>query len=177
MNAPFPAETADAAELVADKALIDLDARFAFLQRAAVRCSLVECGALSLDEGVGELIEPFMAIVSPPPECPTCGAAPCASPSFCRICREADGRQKPTDERTKFLRKLLDPNVGLDKARRLLNDRRPTPEATVEAILYSVRERGVAALKEPANVDRLSRCDQAALAEIDRRVAKLKDVP
>jgi hypothetical protein len=53
-----------------------------------------------------------------------------------------------------------------------LNDphKRPTPAVTIEAILYCVRTRGLAALKEPDNRERLSRCDRAALAEINRRI-------
>jgi hypothetical protein len=53
--------------------------------------------------------------------------------------------------------------------------RRPTPQVTVEAIMYAVRQRGVAALKEPANIERLSRCDAAALAQIDTRLKKRTD--
>jgi hypothetical protein len=49
---------------------------------------------------------------------------------------------------------------------------RPTPQSVVEAIMYCVRERGLAALDEPANIERLSRCDAAARAEIKRRCAK-----
>jgi hypothetical protein len=52
--------------------------------------------------------------------------------------------------------------------------RRPTPQTTVEAIMYCVRERGLAALTEPGNVERLNRCDEGALAEIKRRCAKAK---
>jgi hypothetical protein len=52
--------------------------------------------------------------------------------------------------------------------------RRPTPQTTIEAILYCIRERGLAALKEPANVERLSRCDRVAKAEIDRRIELLR---
>ena len=51
---------------------------------------------------------------------------------------------------------------------------RPTPEVTIEAVMYCVRERGLAALKEPANVERLSRCDAAAKAVIETRIAKFK---
>jgi hypothetical protein len=40
--------------------------------------------------------------------------------------------------------------------------------------MYCVRQRGPAALKEPANIERLSRCDAAALAQINARMAKLK---
>jgi hypothetical protein len=55
-----------------------------------------------------------------------------------------------------------------------LNDpsRYATPQSTIEAIMFCVRERGVEALKEPANRERLSRCDKAAMAEIERRCAK-----
>ena len=49
---------------------------------------------------------------------------------------------------------------------------RSAPETTVEAIMYFVRQRGIDALKEPANVERLSRSDGAALAEIKRRCGK-----
>jgi len=49
---------------------------------------------------------------------------------------------------------------------------RPTPQSTIEAILYCVRERGLAALKEPANLERLARCDDAARAQINDRIAR-----
>ena len=48
---------------------------------------------------------------------------------------------------------------------------RPTPRTTIEAILWCVRERGVEALREPANIERLLRCDSAARAEINERIA------
>jgi hypothetical protein len=48
---------------------------------------------------------------------------------------------------------------------------RPTPRSTIEAVIYCVRTRGPASLCEPGNVERLSRCDPAALAEIRRRIA------
>jgi hypothetical protein len=50
---------------------------------------------------------------------------------------------------------------------------RPTPGTVVEAIMYSVRARGPEAFDEPENQERLRRCDNAALAQIDRRMAKL----
>ena len=46
-------------------------------------------------------------------------------------------------------------------------------QATVEAIMVAVRERGLAALKDAANVERLARCDQAARAQINQRIARL----
>jgi hypothetical protein len=50
---------------------------------------------------------------------------------------------------------------------------RPTPQTTVEAVMWAVRERGLRALKEPANQERLSRCDAAARAQINERIEKL----
>jgi hypothetical protein len=49
---------------------------------------------------------------------------------------------------------------------------RPTPSVVVEAIMFCVRQRWLEALEEPDNVERLSRCDAAAMAEIKRRCAK-----
>jgi hypothetical protein len=54
------------------------------------------------------------------------------------------------------------------------NPRRfPTPQSTIEAIVYAVRERGIAALKEPDNIERLSRCDTAARKQINERIENL----
>jgi hypothetical protein len=49
----------------------------------------------------------------------------------------------------------------------------PTPQATIEAILCCVRERGLAALKELANHERLLRCDPAARQQINERIGRL----
>jgi hypothetical protein len=49
-----------------------------------------------------------------------------------------------------------------------------TPRTTLEAIMWCVRERGPQALHEPANIERLSRCDSAAIAEIDALIPKLR---
>src|ERR1700716_3002624 len=51
---------------------------------------------------------------------------------------------------------------------------RPTPRTTIEALMYCVRTYGPQALQEPANIERLGRCDKAALAEIDARMSRLK---
>ena len=53
-----------------------------------------------------------------------------------------------------------------------LNDaqRFPTPQSTIDALVYCVRKHGIEALKEPANVERLSRCDAAARKEINERI-------
>jgi len=54
-----------------------------------------------------------------------------------------------------------------------LNRPNRTPQTTIEAVLDSVRERGLEALKEPANIARLSGCDEMARAEINKRIARL----
>ena len=50
---------------------------------------------------------------------------------------------------------------------------RPTPQVTIEAIMYAVRERGLGALTESANIERLTRCDDAPRAQINERLARL----
>lgn len=49
-----------------------------------------------------------------------------------------------------------------------------TPQTTIEAVMYCVRERGLAALREPANQQRLITFDDAARSEVNRRIAKLE---
>jgi hypothetical protein len=75
-----------------------------------------------------------------------------------------------------FLRRLIRPGVTLEQAWNGINDprNRPTPQVVVEAVMVAVRERGIAALKEPTTAERLERCDEAAKAEIERRIAKLQ---
>jgi len=104
--------------------------------------------------------------------CPNCGQSPCVNPSFCAL---SAGAGAP-DERTRLHRELLDEKVSLEAAYRRLNDpaRFPTPRTMIEAILYCVRERGVAALDEPEDIERLRRCDAAALAKINQHIAELK---
>ena len=104
--------------------------------------------------------------------CATCGGLPCANPSFCAICREADARHQQARP------SRLPENwheMSLESLWHHLNSNRPTPQVVIEAIWYAIQERGLAVLKEPATVERLSRCDEAALAEIDRRISQLKE--
>jgi hypothetical protein len=49
----------------------------------------------------------------------------------------------------------------------------PTPAALIEAVMFSVRTRGLAALREPETLVRSGRCDAAAEQQIDARIAKL----
>jgi hypothetical protein len=53
------------------------------------------------------------------------------------------------------------------------NRERSTPQTTVEAIIVAVKAGGVAALKEPSNIERLARCDTAARSQINVRIAGL----
>jgi len=50
--------------------------------------------------------------------------------------------------------------------------RRSTAQSTLDAVLYCVRQRGLAALKEPANIDRISRLSADDRARIDARIEK-----
>jgi hypothetical protein len=72
------------------------------------------------------------------------------------------------------LRDIFDPAVGLDEAYRRLNDpkRFSTPQSVIEAVMYCVRERGLAALEEPANVQRLRTFDDRAKAQLNERIEK-----
>jgi hypothetical protein len=85
--------------------------------------------------------------------CPFCGCAPCASRTFCAECQRVDSRNraKPAEKPA----------------------RRATPRMTIEAIMIAVRQRGIGALREPANLERLSRCDRPAKDEINRRIENL----
>lgn len=100
-------------------------------------------------------------------------------PSYCALCEEAiesHERKAKGSPRLQELRRLLDPSVSFERAYHELNDprRRPTPATTVEAIMVTVRERGVAALKNSANIDRLRGCDAAAKSQINQRISELK---
>jgi len=103
--------------------------------------------------------------------CSTCGGDPCVNPTFCAACREADER-KARGEHPRYQRDWE--NMSLEQLWHLFNRERPTPQSTVEGIMHCVRERGPKALYEAMNIERLSRCDASALAQIDARIAKLK---
>jgi len=51
---------------------------------------------------------------------------------------------------------------------------RSTPQSTIDAVLYCVRDRGLAALREPANLQRLAEFDDSARQQLDALVSKLK---
>jgi hypothetical protein len=85
------------------------------------------------------------------------------------MCRKADARHRSEPA---YLPEGRDANsvpVLCDQ----LTRGRGTPRSTVEAVVWAVRERGVAVLKEPANIERLTRCDATARTEINKRIASL----
>jgi hypothetical protein len=75
-------------------------------------------------------------------------------------------------ERLQWLRRLMRLGASLQQAYSEINAacNRPTPAVVVEAVMLAVRERGLSALKEPATVERLQRCDAVARAEINQRI-------
>ena len=50
---------------------------------------------------------------------------------------------------------------------------RATPQTVVDAVVWSVRENGIAALDSDNNKRRLGLCDERAIAEINRRITAL----
>jgi hypothetical protein len=89
--------------------------------------------------------------------------------TFERACREADRASRPQDPRILRARRLLADNVSLDRAWAEINGNRPTPEATIEALVYSLR-RGAAELSKPDTLRRLSELDKAQLKAICRHL-------
>ena len=71
------------------------------------------------------------------------------------------------------LRRLMAPEISLDRAWQELSEPRdrPTSKATVDAVVFAVRSRGLTALKEPTTAQRLAECDTAARAEITRQIS------
>jgi hypothetical protein len=131
----------------------DVDPRSAFLARAAALDTLVQAAEIDLGAAFDELVDPFLEIVGPDAKtCNVCGRPPWRhNDSFCRACREANQHRQHAQPKR----------------------HRPTPETTIEAILYGVRQRGIGALTEPDNIERLSRCDERARSDVNRRIAAI----
>jgi hypothetical protein len=110
------------------------------------------------------------------PACITCGADPCINPSFCLARQRVDEevRQHP-DAKTQSLRRLHKSSVSLERAYTELN-RTPGRAAasTIEALMFGLRERGVAALNEPKVQSRLAALSDVQLLEVATRLQKLK---
>jgi plasmid stabilization system protein ParE len=91
--------------------------------------------------------------------------------TFERACHRQTARphRGPQDPRILRARRLLADNVSLDRAWAEINGNRPTPEATIEALVYSLR-RGAAELSKPDKLRRLSELDKAQLKAICRHL-------
>jgi hypothetical protein len=96
--------------------------------------------------------------------------------SFWKLCAAADRAAKRKSQLGSGLSNNWD-SMSVGALWEALNDpcRRPTPNSTIDAISYSVRKRGIAALKEPPNVERLRGCDDAAKAKIKQELRKLDE--
>lgn len=123
-----------------------VDPRLTFLCCASARYLLVESGEMGLDEAFTGLLDQFDDLL---------GAN--WSWHWWDACRRADARAA----------------VELRRASRIRPSPRPTPQTTIDAVMLAVRERGIGALREPANVERLRRCDAAAKAQLRARIEKL----
>jgi hypothetical protein len=65
-------------------------------------------------------------------------------------------------------------DVSLDELWELYSRECPTPQATIEALMLGLRERGVAALNEPDTQRRLADLSKGQLVEVATRLQKLK---
>jgi hypothetical protein len=119
--------------------------------------------------------------------CLTCGALPCANPSFCAACRDADARKGrgespryidascwqgppshiPSNWESLSIEALI---AHFERTRRAHG----APQRTVEALTFGLRERGTKALEEPATKRRLSELSDRQVIEIGDRLQKLK---
>jgi hypothetical protein len=86
--------------------------------------------------------------------CSMCGAAPCINPSFCKGCRDADACKASASIRHR---------EHVSGARR----------TTVEALMFSLRERGTGALSEPPVARRLLELNDQQVIEVGNRLQKL----
>ena len=74
----------------------------------------------------------------------------------------------------KRLSRLLDDDISLERAWHELNEtrKRPAPQVTVEALMFSLRSGGAALAREDVR-ERLSRMSETQLHEICARLRKL----
>jgi hypothetical protein len=167
----------------------EIDPRLAFLARAAALLTLVKAEEINLDEAITQLVPAFEGLRSDGIE----GSLPNQErwrqvaadawndPGWAEAARayHADRANRRAvveiePARLARLRRLLADHISLDRTWHELNEPSawPTPQSTIETILHCVDERGTAALKEPANIERLRPCDPVAIAQIDTRLKK-----
>ena len=123
-----------------------------------------------------ELIVAAGIIEQPHPETITPWDAPPWREAAAEYHRDRSGRLAVEIEPTRLehLRRLMADGISLDRAWYAGNADRPTPEAAVNAVKLSVRERGMKALYEPANQWRLKRCDAATRRQLDHWIANFQ---
>jgi len=112
--------------------------------------------------------------------CRMCGSSPCVNPSFCAACRRAE-RQLTAKRKAGLLResaetlrarRLLAPDISLERAWCELNNQRGRAAAsTVEALAYQLRA-GPSALREPSAQHRLAQLDERQMREFCGRLTK-----
>jgi hypothetical protein len=99
----------------------------------------------------------------PSESCPLglCENGVCADPGFCAGARIADA--------------AADAAADAERARAAeMHEPLPrTPQTTIDAIMWCVFKRGISALDEPANVERLSHCDEHARKNINERIRNI----
>jgi hypothetical protein len=69
------------------------------------------------------------------------------------------------------LRRLMAAGISLERAWHALQRNRPTPKATIDAVVQAVRERGLRALDQPGTARRLAACDANVRSEITKRIS------
>lgn len=102
--------------------------------------------------------------------------------TFAEACRKADAKQrgKPRESRLEFLRRLLDDDVAPDRAYSEIQSARRRDRAaasTIEALMFSLRESGIAALHELAVLNRLAQLNETQLCEVGDRLQRLEIAP
>ena len=78
-------------------------------------------------------------------------------------------------EHLKRLRRLMDPATSLERAWDEISRKNGgAPQATVEALMFSLRSRGTKAVEEPATKRRLSDLSEQQVIEVGNRLQRLK---
>jgi hypothetical protein len=96
--------------------------------------------------------------------------------SFAALCHAADERErsKPPDRNLERLRELLGDNVSIERAQAEINRRDRAAISTVEALMFVLRERGIAALQEQKVRACLAQLSEAQIIEVGDRLQRLE---
>jgi hypothetical protein len=157
---------------------IDLHSAVDELQHSAEASGLID--AMGQDAVEGLMVQAFAPLRDDLPraekkEPPADDEYDGLSSTFAKLCREADEKQRRKVPRFKRLCRLMDDDVSIERAWHEINH--PTDRAvasTVEALMLGLRERGVAALAEPAVRQRLAQLSEAQVVEVGDRLQALQ---